>query len=102
MGQTERRLIVDKAAEQEMLVAADWYEDRQPGVGRDFLDAVDVTFRLVQSLPGVGSASRWEEDVRNISLEGFPFSVVYRELEDAVYVIAVAHDKRRPGYWRSR
>jgi hypothetical protein len=32
----------------------------------------------------------------------FPYSVVYLEDEDEIWVLAVAHAKRRPGYWRGR
>jgi hypothetical protein len=35
-------------------------------------------------------------------LERFPFSVVYRVGEHGALVVAVAHARRRPGYWRTR
>jgi plasmid stabilization system protein ParE len=39
---------------------------------------------------------------RRCLLRGFPFSVVYRLTDEAVQVLAVAHARRRPGFWRSR
>jgi hypothetical protein len=32
----------------------------------------------------------------------FPFQIVFRHEADRVHIVAVAHSKRRPGYWRDR
>jgi hypothetical protein len=40
--------------------------------------------------------------VRKIVVEGFPYWVVYRELPAELYIIAIAHFRRKPGYWRYR
>ena len=32
----------------------------------------------------------------------FPYKVVYRNQQDGIEIIAVAHGKRRPGYWKGR
>jgi len=39
---------------------------------------------------------------RRLVLQEFPFSIIYREKTDEVEIIAVAHAKRRPGYWKRR
>lgn len=41
-------------------------------------------------------------DIRKISLQGFKFWVIYREVDDAVQVLAVAHHRRHPDYWMPR
>jgi toxin ParE1/3/4 len=41
-------------------------------------------------------------DIRKVSLRGFPYSVVYREVDSVVQVLAVAHHRREPGYWARR
>ena len=46
-----------------------------------------------------GSCRDW---VRRALLRGFPYSVVYEESATEVVVLAVAHDKQKPGYWRER
>lgn len=38
--------------------------------------------------------------VRRAHLRGFPYWVMYQEVEGAVVIVAVAHEKRRPDYWR--
>jgi hypothetical protein len=35
-------------------------------------------------------------------IRGFPFSIYYRVIDEAIVIVAIAHYKRRPGYWRSR
>jgi toxin ParE1/3/4 len=48
--------------------------------------------------PGVAP----EVGARRVLVRGFPFGLVYVELEEEIRVIAVAHSRRRPGYWRDR
>jgi len=40
--------------------------------------------------------------VRNCVLRTFPFSIVYLDDPDSIRIVAVAHHKSRPGYWKSR
>ncbi|MCP4594404.1 MAG: hypothetical protein GY842_27045 [bacterium] len=40
--------------------------------------------------------------VRRASLSRFPYALVFIELDEEIRVLAVAHDKRRPGYWLDR
>jgi toxin ParE1/3/4 len=40
--------------------------------------------------------------VRRLALRRFPYLLVYKETEDALRIVAVAHGKRKPGYWASR
>jgi hypothetical protein len=58
-----------------------------------------------QSMPSPTTRSRWPRHgrcARRYVVPRFPFSSVYRMREDEVEIIAVAHGRRRPGYWRSR
>lgn len=43
-----------------------------------------------------------ESGVRYGALHRFPYTVVYVELDDRIWVVAVAHQHRRPGYWARR
>lgn len=56
--------------------------------------------QLVASTPGTWPAHL--RGTRRYRLRGFPFALVYLDRPDTVIIIAVAHERRRPGYWRSR
>ena len=79
-----------------------WYEERQPGWGGKLFDAVARTFGHIESHPETGSPRGSRPAVRQLVVRGFPYIVVYRVRPDDVYIIAVAHARRRPGYWQNR
>jgi hypothetical protein len=89
----------------EMTEAAAWYEERREGLGERFLDIVQSTLRRIDDAPLTGAPWRQGKSrsvaVRRYPVPGFPFVVVY-VTEPALVVIAIAHTRRRAGYWRSR
>lgn len=47
--------------------------------------------------------ARWKgTDIRRRILRQFPYSIFYIVEDDNVVIIAIAHHKRRPGYWLPR
>jgi toxin ParE1/3/4 len=95
-----RQLRFNPLAEAEVFEAARWYEDRSPGLGAAFVDAVHDATTMVLASP-----KRWRlvRGTRRYLMGRFPFAVVYRETaEEAVEVVAVAHLKRRQRYWSKR
>jgi hypothetical protein len=92
------------AASVEMAEAAGWYDERVDGLGQRFLLEAEVTFARIDEKPLTGSPwthRRLPEGVRRMFLRSFPYSVVYI-VEPRVVVVAVAHLRRRPGYWVQR
>jgi plasmid stabilization system protein ParE len=87
-------------ANQEVDDAAQWYEERQAGLSRHFLDEFDRVVRLVRQHPYAGS--QVEPEIRRFLLARFPYAVVYGIDRDTIIVIAVAHQHRRPNYWIDR
>lgn len=80
--------------------AHDWYEQRQPGLGGQFLDEVQRVLAEIGANPArYGFA---EADVREGLLNRFPFAIYYRELADRIRVLAVYHTARDPAGWQSR
>lgn len=55
---------------------------------------------LVRERPGLGQSVG--SGFRRAVLRRFPFSLIYSEEPTEIVIIAVAHQKRRPGYWRGR
>jgi plasmid stabilization system protein ParE len=80
--------------------SADCYAERSPIAARNFLVAVDVAIASIVDDPE--RFVRIDDRHQSCSVMKFPFQVVYRVDDDRVVVIAVAHAKRRPGYWRGR
>jgi plasmid stabilization system protein ParE len=77
-----------------------WYEARSPAAGRGFLEELDRAVERISENPARWPESR--EGTRRFLLRRFPFLIVYREQTHAIQIIAVAHGRRRPGYWRER
>lgn len=93
-----------RAAEEELLDAVAWYEDQQGGLGARFLSEVERASKRIAERPRIGplwAYSEVPEGVRRLSLRTFPYHVVYVE-DPRLVIVAVAHMKRRPGYWRTR
>ena len=88
------------AAEDEFLEAVAWYEADRAGLGAEFLAEVERATRRIVSFPEHGSP--YLAGTRRIVLGRFPYSVVYWPDADDLLVVAVAHSRRKPGYWRSR
>jgi hypothetical protein len=80
--------------------AVGFYEEQAPGLGREFLEEVERVLGLVGESPGVGSPM--DGPFRRAYCRRFPFAVVYREDGGVIWVHAVMHLRRRPGYWKGR
>jgi len=83
-----------------MRESIEFYEARLEGLGLRFLSAVEQTAERISTHPEVGAPVAGE--FRKRIVPGFPYNIIYRVWEDYVYLVAVAHHHRRPGYWRDR
>ena len=90
------------AARDELLEAAARYEEQADGLGERFADEVERAVRFVDEHPGLGTPLGEKGTLRRWTLRRFPYYVIYRAEADALYILAVAHQRRRPGYWRNR
>jgi toxin ParE2 len=85
---------------QELEAAALWYEERQPGLGEDFLGEYQSTLGRILREP-----ERWRKiraDNRKLNFHRFPYAIVYSVQADELYIKAVMHLHRRPFYWSQR
>jgi toxin ParE1/3/4 len=87
-------------AEEEMTEAALFYDAASNQLGSDFLDDVQRAVDRLREFPQAGEAII--SGLRQSLLHRFPFSLIYAIEENVIVVIAVAHHRRRPGYWQSR
>jgi plasmid stabilization system protein ParE len=88
------------AAAQEAEEAYDWYAARNPAAAYGFREELRPAVEAVAESPG--SWPRYGARAQRYVFPRFPFSLVYVRRPEEVEVVAVAHGRRRPGYWRSR
>lgn len=94
------RVRMHAGARQELLEAADWYDERQPGMGRRLRLEVRGIGGRIATAPEQGNPHLY--GTRRFILDRFPFSTVYITLDALGHIVAVAHHSRKPGYWRKR
>lgn len=92
------RLLPD--AEAEVQQQELWYWRRSESTAQGFMAALDRGLSLIAESPELGR--KYRRGTRRLVLTSLPFSIVYRVEPEAIYVVAVAHAKLRPGYWHAR
>ncbi|HEY1183221.1 MAG TPA: type II toxin-antitoxin system RelE/ParE family toxin [Bryobacteraceae bacterium] len=91
---------IHPAALEEAEAATEWYRQRSVRAAEMFLDEID---RAIERIGGhSGEFPEYAFGTRRMVLQRFPYLVVFRETAAGVEIIAVAHGRRRPGYWRDR
>jgi plasmid stabilization system protein ParE len=88
------------AAREELDAAASYLDERVAGLGGEFLDDVERTSALLCQFSQMGR--RLDSINRALPLQRFSFNLIYRIFDGEAVVVAVAHKRRRPGYWRGR
>lgn len=94
------KLIFDPEALVEMREAAGFYEDCQRGLGRSFLDAVEVALGEIEKQPLMWRKVKGR--FRRYLVQRFPYGLIYAVQEDVIYIAAVMHLRRKPDYWVGR
>jgi toxin ParE1/3/4 len=87
-------------AKQELLEAASQYEEKVHGLGSDFVNEVERIADIVLRLPTLGE--KLDPVHRRIPLRRFPYAVIFRQDNDVIHIVAVAHRRRKPQYWQPR
>ena len=94
------QFTIHEMAEVEVNEAADFYDLENSGLGNVLLDEVERSIGAISRYPEVGMLIR--KSVRKMSLLKFHYSLIYAIKSNEIRLLAVAHQKRRPFYWRSR
>ncbi|MBI3399604.1 MAG: type II toxin-antitoxin system RelE/ParE family toxin [Deltaproteobacteria bacterium] len=95
-----KRVIIHHDAELELWQAVEYYETKCAGLGLDLEQEMSRILADIREAP-----ERWpvkRNGARCCLLHRFPYAVHYVELEDTLWVVAVAHTSRKPYYWRNR
>jgi toxin ParE1/3/4 len=94
-------LAVHAQAKAEAQSAVAYYEGRRKGLGREFREELKAAFDRIRRLPQA-TAPIDEHGTRKHKLHRFPYTVYYVDLDQAIWIVAIAHQKLRPGYWSGR
>jgi toxin ParE1/3/4 len=94
------RITWHPEAEDELIKAAKFYNQRVAGLGVDFLDAVDSAVRHITRDPKLFPLLK--SGIQRCRVTRFPYCLYFRCLPDAIRILVVMHHNRQPDYWQSR
>ena len=78
-----------------------YYRSINRQLSADFKAELDRILDLVRLYPEMFAADDGG-DARIAILRRFPYLVIYENLADEIFIIAISHQNRRPGYWKRR
>lgn len=87
-------------ADEEFREAARYYESEAPGIGMAFVVEVHKTVADIVEFPLAAHIVR--PSIRKKVLRHFSYNILYSIEPDKIVIVAVAHQRRRSNYWRSR
>ncbi|MCA9028806.1 MAG: type II toxin-antitoxin system RelE/ParE family toxin [Planctomycetaceae bacterium] len=77
-----------------------WYASKRQEAADGFLRELRVGYDAIAESPTINPY--YAQPYRFYKLKRYPYLNVFRERDDAVDILAVAHAKREPGYWMNR
>lgn len=99
------RLREHSGALADLREAAIWYEEESPGLGDDFIAAIDDALERIRQFPTLAPLYTQGEDgspIRSKKVAVFPYRVIYCVSDNTVLILAYAHHRRSPTYWQDR
>ncbi|MGH9947541.1 MAG: type II toxin-antitoxin system RelE/ParE family toxin [Pyrinomonadaceae bacterium] len=87
-------------AEEEMILAAQFYDGERSGLGSRFLEEIYSAIDRICRFSEIGTPI--SNRLRSVVLYRFPYSLIYYIDVDTIVVTVVAHQSRRPNYWKDR
>jgi toxin ParE2 len=89
-----------KPAEGEVDEAVTYFDEQRSGLGDRFEQDLFDSVRFITEYPHAGQPIR--KLVRKFPLRTFRYNLIYVIDAEVIVIVAVAHHRRRPGYWRGR
>ena len=94
------KVVFHPGASEDYAAAFAWYYSRGSALASDFEREIERAIRLISQNP-----LRWprfDEQRRRLIIRKFPYAIIYEPYGEQVIILAVAHGKRKPYYWRER
>jgi toxin ParE1/3/4 len=95
-----KRLRLHRLALKEFFEAGDFYKADSESAAEAFSLVMEDSFRLLAEDPLIGTPRK--DGLRSFTVRQFPYNLIYRDEPDRVYILAIAHHRRKPGYWAKR
>lgn len=95
-----KSIVFHPEAADEYIEAVHYYAQASAGLGRAFNEEMERTLAVVREYPS--QYIQFESPARRAWLRRFPYAVVFVENKNEVWVLAIMHAKRAPGYWHGR
>lgn len=87
-------------AEAELSSSVAFYDQEREGLGTEFGEEVARAVAFVTVHPDAGTPIR--KKLRRWRIRRFPFVIIHRVEDGHLYILALAHQRRKPGYWHYR
>lgn len=84
----------------ELIQSVDYYEKQQPKLGLKFLEEIYSSIQRIIEFPL--SHSVYSNNTRKCIISKFPFAVIYQIRKEEIFIVAITHLARKPGYWEER
>lgn len=94
------QIIFHPDAKQELEFSIKFYNSQVIGLGYDFLEEVEHSIEIIKRFPKCGKILK--NHVRQLVLQRFPYMILYNFKENQINIVAVAHQKQKPDYWKKR
>ncbi len=94
------KVIFTPAAAEDVATAYEWYEEREPGLGEDFLRCVEACILMSLRHPLMFPVA--VDDFRRALIRRFPFEIFYEPVGEGLVVYSVFHSSQNPQKWRKR
>jgi len=77
-----------------------WYEEQSIGLGEDFLEEIESSYQAIIDFPNTWIPFSY--GFKRYLLSKFPYSVIYKNDEDSIYIVSIMHNSRKPNFWLDR
>ncbi len=94
-------LILTEKAQEDLDDAFQWYEDQEPGLGKEFIRCIDAKIAKIKRFPLHHQVVQ-SDRVRRTLTKRFPFSIYFVGEKELIVIFAILHQKRSPDFWKSR
>jgi toxin ParE1/3/4 len=95
-----RKIYFHEAAVEEADVAFTWYYVRSPKAAQGFLEEMARILEEMSHSPQLSVP--YQSGTKRAIFRRYPYSIIFIPRSERIDVLAIAHAKRRPGYWRKR